>query len=152
MSQIPPPPPPSYEPGEAPGPSGPVTPVGNLARFGAFALEILLTFVTCGIGWLIWSIVLWQQSATPAKKILKMRVVDVTTGAPATMQQMVLRELVGKIAIAWGGNLAFSSALDGSGANVGALLYLVSGILILVNSTRQGVWDYIAKTTVVRAD
>lgn len=149
MSQIPPPPP-SFNPGEAPRQSGPVTPVSNGARFGEFLLEMLLTIVTCGIGWLIWSAVLWQQSTTPAKKLLKMRVVNVATGAPATMQQMLLRELLGKVALAWGGNLVLSAALDGSGANVGGLLFLVSGILILVTPTRQGVWDYIAKTTVVR--
>jgi uncharacterized RDD family membrane protein YckC len=90
--------------------------------------------VTCGIGWLIWDIVLWQQSTSPAKKMLKLTIVDVNTGAPATMTQMLLREGLGKIVL---------SAITG-------VVGIVSAVLILVVPSRQGVWDYIAKTTVVR--
>ena len=39
-------------------------------------LDILLAIVTLGIGWLIWDIVLWQQSTSPAKKMLNLRIVD----------------------------------------------------------------------------
>ena len=160
MSNIPPPPPasppppPMGTPGMPSGsgvPSGPVTPVDNGLRFGCFLLEMLLTIVTCGIGWLIWSVVVWKESTTPAKKLMKLKVVDVSTGAPATMNQMVMRELVGKIAISLVGNVVTASILSNSGANIGAILYLVSGIMIIATATRQGVWDYIAKTTVVRA-
>lgn len=128
----PPPPPPSWS--GSSGSSGSVTPCDNGVRFGAFALDILLAIVTCGIGWLIWSIVLWQQSTSPAKKMLGLKIVDLQTGAPATMQQMLLREGLGKIVI---------------GAITG-ILPLVSGVLILVTPTRQGVWDYLSKTTVVK--
>jgi len=61
-----------------------------------------------------------------------MRVVDISTGAPATTGQMVLRELIGKMAL---GFIPFYT--------------IISGVLILVNASRQGAWDYIAKTTVV---
>lgn len=111
-----------------------VTPCGNGIRLGAALLEVLLFVVTCGIGWLVWWVVLWQQSTTPAKKILGLRIVDVNTGAPATMQQMLLRELVGSI-------------LD---LVTSGLVSLVSAVLILVTPTRQGVWDYLARTTVVK--
>ncbi|MGA0863967.1 MAG: RDD family protein [Ilumatobacteraceae bacterium] len=127
-----PPPPPSWSP--APAQGGPVTPCDNGVRFGAFALDVLLAIVTCGIGWLIWSIVLWQQSTSPAKKMLGLRVVDLSTGAPATMQQMLLREGLGKIVI----------------GTITGILPLVSGVLILVTPSRQGVWDYLSKTTVVK--
>lgn len=110
------------------------TPCGNGVRFGALLLDALLIVVTCGIGWLIWDIILWQQSTSPAKKMLKLRIVDVNTGAPATMTQMLLREGLGKIVL---------------GAVTG-ITSIVSAILILVTPNRQGVWDYIAKTTVVR--
>lgn len=122
----PPPPPPSSSSG--------VIPCGNGVRFGALLLDALLMIVTCFIGWLIWSVVLWGQSTSPAKKMLGLQVVDMQTGAPATMQQMLLRELVGKIVL----------------GSVTGIVGIISAVLILVQSTRQGVWDYIAKTTVVK--
>ncbi len=82
----------------------------------------------------IWSIVLWQQSTSPAKKMLGLMIVDLQAGAPATMQQMLLREGLGKIVI---------------GAVTG-ILPLVSAVLILVTPSRQDVWDYLSKTTVVK--
>jgi uncharacterized RDD family membrane protein YckC len=94
----------------------------------------LLFVVTCGIGWLIWDIVLWQKSTSPAKKMLNLKIVDINTGAPASMVQMLLREGLGKIVL---------SAITG-------IVGIVSAILILVVPSRQGVWDYISKTTVVR--
>ena len=97
-------------------------------------LDILLAIVTLGIGWLIWDIVLWQQSTSPAKKMLNLRIVDTNTGAPASMTQMLLREGLGKFVI---------------GAVTG-IVGLVSAVLILATPTRKGVWDYIATTTVVR--
>ena len=109
-------------------------PCGNGVRFGALLLDSLLFVVTCGIGWLIWSIVLWQQSTSPAKKMLNLKIVDINTGAPATMVQMLLREGLGKIVL---------SAITG-------IVGIISAILILVVPSRQGVWDYISKTTVVR--
>lgn len=129
-----PPPPPTSWSGSFGG-SGAVTPCDNGVRFAAFLLDLLLLIVTCFIGWFIWSIVLWQQSTSPAKKMLGLKIVDLQTGAPATMQQMLLREGLGKIVI---------------GAITG-ILPLVSAVLILVTPSRQGVWDYLSKTTVVKA-
>ena len=111
-----------------------VVPCGNGVRFGALLLDSLLFVVTCGIGWLIWDIVLWQQSTSPAKKMLNLKIVDINTGAPASMVQMLLREGLGKIVL---------SAITG-------IAGIVSAVLILVVPSRQGVWDFIAKTTVVR--
>jgi uncharacterized RDD family membrane protein YckC len=127
----PPPPPPSTNSGSF---SAGVVPCGNGVRFGALLLDSLLFVVTCGIGWLIWDIVLWQQSTSQAKKMLKLKIVDINTGAPASMVQMLLREGLGKIML---------SAITG-------IVGIVSAILILVVPSRQGVWDFIAKTTVIR--
>jgi len=129
----PPPPPPSNNSGSFGAGAG-VVPCGNGVRFGALLLDSLLFIVTCGIGWLIWDIVLWQQSTSPAKKMLNLKIVDINTGAPASMVQMLLREGLGKIVL---------SAITG-------IVGIVSAILILVVPSRQGVWDYISKTTVVR--
>ena len=126
-----PPPPPSSNSGSQ---GSGVVPCGNGVRFGALLLDSLLFVVTCGLGWLIWSIILWQQSTSPAKKMLNLKIVDINTGAPASMVQMLLREGLGKIVL---------SAITG-------IVGIVSAILILVVPSRQGVWDYISKTTVVR--
>jgi uncharacterized RDD family membrane protein YckC len=127
----PPPPPPSNNSGSL---GTGVVPCGNGVRFGALLLDSLLFVVTCGIGWLIWDIVLWQQSTSPAKKMLNLKIVDINTGAPASMVQMLLREGLGKIVL---------SAVTG-------IVGIISAVLILVVPSRQGVWDYISKTTVVR--
>ncbi len=129
----PPPPPPPNNSGSFGAGAG-VVPCGNGVRFGALLLDSLLFIVTCGIGWLIWDIVLWQQSTSPAKKMLNLKIVDINTGAPASMVQMLLREGLGKIVL---------SAITG-------IVGIISAILILVVPSRQGVWDYISKTTVVR--
>ena len=128
----PPPPPPSNSSGSL---GAGVVPCGNGVRLWATVLDGLLFIVTCGIGWLIWSIVLWQQSTSPAKKMLNLKIVDINTGAPASMQQMLLREVLGKIIL--------STVSSGVSTLIGA-------VLILVVPSRQGVWDYISKTTVVR--
>lgn len=131
----PPPPPPGGNSGSSFGlPGAGVVPCSHGVRLGSLALDSLLFLVTCGIGWLIWDIVLWQQATSPAKKMLGLRIVDLNTGAPATMQQMLLRELVGKIVLG-----SVTSGVTG----------LVSAVLVLVTPTRQGVWDYLSKTTVV---
>ena len=129
----PPPPPPSNSSGSL---GIGVVPCGNGTRLWATVFDGLLFVVTCGIGWLIWDIVLWQQSTSPAKKMLNLKIVDINTGAPASMQQMLLREVLGKMIL--------STVTSG-------VTTLVGAVLILVVPGRQGVWDYIAKTTVVRA-
>ncbi|MSV59007.1 MAG: hypothetical protein F2891_00245 [Actinobacteria bacterium] len=134
FSTPPPPPPPTGSNSFGSSGSGSVIPCDNGVRFGALLLDSLLFVVTCGIGWLIWSIVLWQQSTSPAKKMLKLKIVDFNTGAPATMTQMLLREGLGKIVL----------------GTITGITGLISAVLILVVPGRQGVWDYIAKTTVVR--
>ena len=63
------------------------------ARFGAFLLEIVLIFVTLGIGWFIWAMIMWTKGTTPAKKTLGLRVVDITTGRPCTWGHMFVRNL-----------------------------------------------------------
>lgn len=130
---MPPPPPMSagtYGTGTGPGLA--TSSVGR--RVWASILDVLLMIVTLFIGWFIWSIVLWKQSTSPAKKMLGMQIVDANTGAPATMQQMVMREAVGKWVVG-----SVSSGL----ANV------ASFVMLFITPKRQGVWDFIGGTTVV---
>ena len=71
--------------------------VENLAsiaqRFGGSLLGILLRSVTFQVGYLVWSIVLWQQGQTPTKKILQMRVVSSITHNPINAKHLALRQL-----------------------------------------------------------
>lgn len=103
-------------------------------RVWALILDVLLMIVTRLIGWFIWSIVLWKQSTSPAKKMLGMQIVDANTGAPATMQQMVMREVVGKWVV---------------GSVAAGLANVASFVMLFITPKRQGVWDYIGGTTVV---
>jgi uncharacterized RDD family membrane protein YckC len=130
---MPPPPPPNGSFNTGSFGSGAPSPCSNGQRLGASLLDGLLFVVTLGIGWLIWDIVLFSQSTSPAKKMLGLRIVDINSGAPATMQQMLLREVLGKFIL----------------GSITGITGLVSIVLILVTPSRQGVWDYIARTTVV---
>lgn len=139
-SPPPPPPPPgasnTSSHGTVPmyGVAAPV-PVNNGARLWSAILEVILMVVTLGIGWLIWSVVLYSKSTSPAKKILGLQIVDAKSGLPATLQQMLLREVLGKLVLG-----PVSQGATG----------LISAIMILVMPSRQGIHDYIAKTVVVR--
>lgn len=136
-----------------PPPSLPIgpTPVTNGRRLAAFLLDGVLTVLTCGIGWLIWSIVLWQQSTSPAKKMLKIRITDAKTGAPAAMNQMVMRELASKLVLVIA--LNYLGALVGIdfALGLGNLVTVASGIMVLTTASRRAVWDHIAGTVVTDA-
>jgi uncharacterized RDD family membrane protein YckC len=63
-------------------------------RLGAYVLDAVLSALTFGIGWLIWSFITWSEGQTPGKKILKIRVRNFDTGAVATWGHMAVRELL----------------------------------------------------------
>ena len=83
-------------------------------RFGGSLLGILLRSVTFQLGYLVWSIVLWQKGETPNKQILKMKIISSVTYKPITAKHLALRQL----------GIPF--------AYLGALLAVV-GISILLN-------------------
>ncbi|NMO52798.1 RDD family protein [Actinoplanes sp. TBRC 11911] len=83
-------------PQPAPGPASAagmrlVSPAG---RLGAFLLEILLAVVTLGIGYVIWSLIVWSDGQTPGKQLLGLVVADAQTGAPVDFGRMLMREFV----------------------------------------------------------
>ncbi len=63
-------------------------------RLGAYALDWGLALLTLGIGWLIWSLIVWPEGQTPAKKILKLRTINIVTKQPATWGHMSIREFL----------------------------------------------------------
>ena len=70
-------------------------------RLGGRAVDLAMYLVTFGIGWLIWSLVVWGQGQTPGKQILKMRTYDKSTGAPAKWGHMAIREFLIPLTLAF---------------------------------------------------
>ena len=99
-------------------------------------LEVVLIIVTLVVGWLIWSFVVWGDGQSPAKRILRMRVVKVETRQKASWGTMALREIVGKWLI---------MILLG----VVPFLPLVLDFMLLWDKNRQQLWDKVAGTIVV---
>jgi uncharacterized RDD family membrane protein YckC len=98
-------------------------------RVGAAMLELLLFGATLGIGWLLWWIVLWDHGKTPAKAVLKLRLVRMKDGSPASTWRVGAHEVLAK----------------------GLLpLVLVTIAIALVDHDRRGLWDHMTRTAVVR--
>lgn len=72
----------------------PIRLASRAARIGGFFLSLVLIIVTLGIGYLIWTVVLWDSGRTPAKQILNQRVVSASHGTPATWGHMAVRDLL----------------------------------------------------------
>jgi RDD family len=106
-------------------------------RLGEYLLEFLLVIVTLGIGWFIWSLVVWSNGQTPAKQLLHMRVYTIADRRPAGWGRMALREFVVRGIVVGG----LSAITFGVG-------FIVSALLVL-NTNRQTLWDLIAQTVVV---
>lgn len=101
-------------------------------RFGAFCLEILLSIVTLGIGWLVWTFVIMGRGQTPAKQLLHMRVVRADGGA-VSYGKMFVREFPAKIVI------GFLAAFT---------IYIIY-LWPLWDGRNQELWDKMVDTVVV---
>ena len=132
------PPPPAAGGFAAPGAGGLAATAGGLQlsspgkRLGAALLDGLLMIVTLFIGWIVWWVILWQKGQSPAKSLLKMRVVMLDEQRPAGVPEMAMRELVGRVL------LSFIP-----------LYNLVGALFVIIDDNNQALWDKIAKTTVV---
>lgn len=101
-------------------------------RFGAMLLEILLAIVTLGIGYLIWSLIVYKNGQTPAKQIMGMRIVSLEDGAHSSWGRTFLREIIIKSII---------------GFVIGWTI--VPYLWLLWDKDRQQLWDKMAGTVVV---
>ncbi len=114
----------------------PLSTVGK--RLGQYLLDVVLVVVTFGIGYLIWSLIIWSKGQTPAMQCLKMRCVRQDTGATATWGTMFLREVVAR-------GLIFGL--------IGVVTFGIGSFILLFmlcwDSKRQELWDKIASTLVV---
>ena len=110
-------------------------------RLGARLLELPLAIVTLGIGYLIWSLIVFARGQTPAKQLLKMRVVRLEERRTAHWGWMALRELVLVGVI--------GTLLDFIFFGLNLVWILVNGIVLFTNSRKQTLWDMMLKTVVV---
>lgn len=137
-------------------------------RLGGYFLDLGLAIVTLGIGWVIWSLIVWRQGLTPAKQILKLRVVAEESRTNATWGHMAIRQFLipvtfsipGWLLMQLGDNTAvvtgdFSSdPLEGRGLSslgnvISFAITLTDGLWIFKNGERKRVTDIWAKTIVV---
>src|SRR5438046_435331 len=70
-------------------------------RLGAHLLDLLLSIVTLGIGWLVWTFVTYKDGQTPAKKLLRMRTINLRSAQPATWGGMFVREFLAKTIVSF---------------------------------------------------
>jgi len=99
-------------------------------------LEAVLVIVTLVIGWLVWSIILWKKGQSPAKSILKMRVIKIAENRACNVGEMAMREIVGKWLL-----------------SVVPFWYVINGVVLLMDNDKyQCLWDKIAGGTTVIDD
>lgn len=114
-----------------------------LHRFGSAVLESVLAFVTLGIGWLIWWLILLGKGLTPARQILGLRIIDAKTRVPVPSGQVFLRGFVVYFLafslLSWALNFAFFG--------FGFVFTLIS-VLLVLRENRQTLWDQVTGTTV----
>jgi uncharacterized RDD family membrane protein YckC len=109
-------------------------------RLGAYALDSVLAFFTAGIGWLIWSLVVWGQGQTPGKQILKIRVRSAETGSVATWGHMAVREFLVPLTVLIAVGLTYGVAL---------VAWIVIEIVFYFTKNNRTLRDLWVKTAVI---
>lgn len=104
----------------------------SMRRLGAHLLDGVLCLVTCVIGWLIWSLIVYARGQSPGKQLLGMRVVIMTAGVQAGWGRMFVREHLAKLLI---------------GLLLGWLV--LPYFWLLWDRNRQELWDKMLDTVVV---
>jgi hypothetical protein len=107
-------------------------------RLGSYLLEMILAVVTLGIGWMIWSLVVWGKGTTPGHQILRLYIIDAKTGTTATWGHVALREFVIKGLL--GGILSFVTL---------GIYWIVDSFFVL-RADRKTIHDMISSTNVVQ--
>ena len=109
-------------------------------RLGAYVLDAVLSALTFGIGWLIWSFITWGEGQTPGKKILKIRVRNFDTGAVATWGHMAVRELLVPLTVVIAVGLTSGLAL---------VAWIVLEIVFYYTKNNRTLRDHWVKTAVI---
>ena len=118
-------------------------------RLGALVLDAILMGLTLGIGWLIWSFIIWGNGQTPAKQILKIRVYNAENGRVVSWGHMALREAL----LGWWFGLGIASGIlslitFGIGGLAFIAWYVVEIVFYFTKDSRT-LRDLWAKTAVI---
>ena len=109
-------------------------------RLGAIVLDATLIILTLGIGWVIWSFIVWGEGQTPAKKILKLRTINFTNGRSASWGHMGIRE--GLIPI----TVSIASSVTGG---IAYIAWIIVEIVFYFTKNQRTLRDYWVKTAVI---
>ena len=128
------------------------TPEPKLASFqhrlGAISIDLAFAFLTLGLGWFIWSLVVWGKGQTPGKQIVKIRVYGSEKRTPASWGHMAVRELLMPFAIGFG--LSVLNLLTaGIVGTLGVIAWYVLEIVWYFTKGQRTLRDYWVKTLVV---
>ena len=123
-------------------------------RIGAFFLAIPLVIITLGIGYLIWGLIVWPSGQTPALQILGMRCFRPEDNRVAGFWWMALREIVagfsdGTLTGGTGTSAGQAGTTAGGAGALGAIIGLISFILMLTRPDRKTIQDLVAGTVVL---
>jgi uncharacterized RDD family membrane protein YckC len=99
-------------------------------RLGAALLEVPLAIITLGIGYLIWSLIVYKNAQTPGKQVLGMRIVDSRTGQATSWGMTFLREFI----------------VEGI---IGSITFGIAYLWILWDKNNQALYDKLLNTIVV---
>ena len=111
---------------------GTVVMATRMSRFGSWLVNILLVFLTLGIGWIIWWFIVAPKGQNPGKAVVGLRVIK-TDGSKATTGTMFLRGLVGAV------------------LGLVSIVGVVDALWMLWDKDAQTLHDKMAETVVVKA-
>ena len=120
-------------------------------RVAGAVLDGFLFVLTLGIGWVIWYLIVARGGQSPAKQLLRTRVIR-DDGQSADLGWMLIRDLVVR-AIAFGAVNGVLVAVLGEqvGGAIFGLTFVVAALWCVWDSDRQCGWDKIVRTRVVSA-
>jgi uncharacterized RDD family membrane protein YckC len=104
-----------------------ITTTSARKRLAGFLLDVVLLVATLGIGYLVWTLILYRSGRSPAKQLLGMRVIKLKDDRPSGWWRTLWREI----------------------AKLVMLTVLVSAFWILWDYDNQELWDKFAETLVV---
>ena len=132
-------------------PNGPPL-AGQGRRMAGALLEIVLLALTLGLGWVIWYLIVARRGQSPAKRLLRMRVIR-EDGVAASLGWMLIRDLAVRV-IGFGAVNRVLVAMLGEpvGDAVFGLIWVVAALWCVWDANRQCLWDKLARTRVVQVE
>lgn len=111
-------------------------------RIWGVILEAILGVVTLGIGWLIWYFVVVGRGLTPARQVLKLRVVDARTRVPVEPGRAFVRGFF-VYSLLFG--FVFNSLVT---SLFGFPFFFWVAALFILRQSRQTLWDQLTNTVI----